>query len=189
MSESLRMKEMLKQPSTKNWNRAFRQPPLWPPGMLLHHTKLLKSPLLPELLVYIAEASYSNSLADSWSILLPKAFTGCSNLARDCIMQTPKVAGDSLEGKCCIWFSCPTTRNHIEWWHHNLHLMKILFVPSINLCNKVITIRLCGEKIFSTPENIVEIRIKTLEWILGLLTKMWASSIGMNCILCIRKQT
>lgn len=146
MSEGLRMKEMLKQPSTKNWNRAFRQPPLRPPGMLLHHTKLLKSPLLPELLVHIAEASYSNSLDASWSILLPEAFTGCSNLASDSIMQTPKVAGDSLEGKCCIWFSCPTTCNHIEWWHHNLHLMIILFVPSINLCNNMITIIRLVEK-------------------------------------------
>jgi len=133
MWEGLRMKEMLKQPSTKNWNGTFRQSPLWPPCMLLHHTKLLKSPLLLEVLVHISEASYSNSSTASRSILLPKAFTSCSYLASDCVTQAPKVAGDSLEGKCCIWFSCPTSCNHIKWWHHNLHLMIILFVPSINL--------------------------------------------------------
>lgn len=130
---NLRMKKVLKEPSTQNWNRAFRQSPLRPPGMLLHHTKLLQGSLLSNMLIHKTQAWYSNRFAVFWSILLSKTSSWCSNLIADCITQATKVSGNCLKSKSCVWFCCSISSYYIKWWDHYLHLMIILSVPSINL--------------------------------------------------------
>lgn len=54
----LRMKKVLEQPSTKDRHRRLGQSSLWPPSIMLHHTKLLHGPLLPYLLIYVPQARY-----------------------------------------------------------------------------------------------------------------------------------
>lgn len=126
------MEKVLEQPGPKNWNWALWEPPLRPPSMLLNHTHLLKSPLLPEMLIHESEAGYSTPFA-ARTILLTKALPGYLDLTANCISQAAKVSWDCLEGECCVWFSSSTPCYHVERRHHNLHLMIVLLVSSINL--------------------------------------------------------
>lgn len=52
--KNVRMKEMLKEPRTKDGDRAFWETPLRPPSMS-HCGKLIDSPLLSQLHVHIAQ--------------------------------------------------------------------------------------------------------------------------------------
>lgn len=131
--KSLRVEEMLEEPSAQNGDGAFGKASLRPPWGLLHHP-LLKRLLLPYALV---EQLEPRRLAPRHPrrgrILLPHCLLGCADLTYYPIPQTPKVP---RHGPICqrrIHSRCFFPSHSLERRCYSPHLLAVFSVSLVYL--------------------------------------------------------
>jgi hypothetical protein len=126
------VKEVLEEPSTKNGDGVLRKAPLWPPSVLRDHAVLLERPLLPELLVDVAETGQP-ALPAGRALLLPELLPDDADLVVDGVLEAPEVARDRLQSHRGVWLGGSSPRYHVEGRDHALHLVVVVLVLPVHL--------------------------------------------------------
>lgn len=89
------MKKVLEKPSAEDGDGSLGQSSLRSPSVLLDHSQLLESPLLPEMVVDVFEPRTFN--LSSEAVFFSEALIRRPDLPRDGVFQAPELLRDRLQ--------------------------------------------------------------------------------------------